>query len=74
MADNKNNEGHAGAPFSPPHGKFKPGRPPRRAPTLDTVIGQKMRAMYDDLLHQPVPDRLVEILRQLDKAQENNSR
>jgi hypothetical protein len=33
-----------------------------------------MRAMYNDLLEQPIPDRFVELLKQIDQAQENRSR
>jgi hypothetical protein len=30
-------------------------------------IGDQLRAMYDELMQQPVPDRLRELLDQLDK-------
>jgi Anti-sigma factor NepR len=40
-------------------------------PTLDRLvqerIGDNLRAMYDDLMQQPVPDRFVELLRRLEK-------
>lgn len=29
-------------------------------------IGDQLRAMYDDLLNQPVPDRFVDLLKKLD--------
>ncbi len=29
-------------------------------------IGDQLRAMYDDLLNQPVPDRLADLLKRLD--------
>jgi hypothetical protein len=32
-------------------------------------IGRQLRAVYDDLLSQPVPDRFLELLDQLDKGQ-----
>ena len=39
-------------------------------PGLDRVIqeriGDSLRAMYDDLIQQPVPDRFVELLGRLD--------
>jgi len=42
-------------------------------PKLDKVsqgrIGDQLRAMYDDLMQQPVPDRFKALLDQLDKAQ-----
>lgn len=31
-------------------------------------IGRQLRAVYDDLLSQPVPDRFLELLDQLDKG------
>ena len=30
-------------------------------------IGDHLRAMYDDLIQQPVPDRFVELLNRLEK-------
>ncbi len=39
-------------------------------PTIDrntqTRLGDQLRAMYDDLLHQPVPDRFKDLLDQLE--------
>ena len=31
-------------------------------------IGRQLRAVYDDLLSQPVPDRFLELLDQLDRG------
>jgi hypothetical protein len=31
-------------------------------------IGDQLRAMYDELMQQPVPDRFKDLLDQLDKA------
>lgn len=33
-------------------------------------IGRQLRAVYDDLLSQPVPERFLELLEQLDKNQQ----
>ncbi|MCP8937252.1 hypothetical protein NK718_01885 [Alsobacter sp. SYSU M60028] len=30
-------------------------------------IGQQLRAVYDSVLNQPVPDRFLELLNELDK-------
>ena len=30
-------------------------------------IGRQLRAVYDDVLNQPVPDRLLELLEELDR-------
>ncbi len=31
-------------------------------------IGEQLRAMYDDLVNQPVPGRLADLIRQLDRG------
>ena len=35
-------------------------------------IGDQLRAMYDELMQQPVPDRFRELLDQLDKKKEGS--
>jgi hypothetical protein len=35
-------------------------------------IGDQLRAMYDELMQQPVPDRFKELLDQLDKNQDKS--
>jgi Anti-sigma factor NepR len=44
-------------------------------PALDRAIqeriGDHLRAMYDDLMQQPVPDRFVELLKRLEKRNDN---
>ena len=41
-------------------------------PTIDrntqTRLGDQLRAMYDDLLHQPVPDRFKDLLERLENT------
>jgi len=34
---------------------------------IQSRIGDQLRAMYDDLMHQPVPDKLKSLLDQLDQ-------
>jgi hypothetical protein len=62
-----------GAGLPPP----SPKRPQRslfaRSSSVEVEIGKKMRAMYDGLLEQPIPDRFVQLLKQIDLAQENKS-
>jgi hypothetical protein len=47
---------------------------PPMEPGLDRVIqariGDNLRAMYDELLQQPVPDRFRDLLGQLEKPME----
>lgn len=35
-------------------------------PQLDAIIGARLRSYYDTLLSEPVPDRILELLSQLD--------
>lgn len=53
-------------------GSAKPDEAIRLDPQLDAMIGSKLRSYYDSLLSEPVPDRIVELLMQLD-AKENSS-
>ncbi len=41
-------------------------------PELQAFIGRQLQATYDEVLNEPVPDRFLELLRQLegDKAAE----
>ena len=54
-----------------PYAKLKSRSSTRREPSFGPDIGKKMRAMYDDLLRQPIPDRFVQLLERLDQAREN---
>lgn len=40
---------------------------------IDAMIGAKLRGYYDSLLAEPVPDRIIELLQQLD-AQEQDKK
>ena len=71
MAAKKNDKPLGFGDLLPPFARLKPGQPSHRPPALNSEIGKKMRAMYDDLLQQPVPDRFVELLKQIDQAREN---
>ncbi len=35
---------------------------------IQSKIGQQLRAIYDDVVQEGVPDRFAELLKQLDKA------
>jgi hypothetical protein len=62
-----------GAYPSRPSRRLKPSLSSRRA-HVEAEIGKKMRAMYAELVEQPLPDRFVELLKQIDQAQENKPR
>ena len=43
-------------------------------PDIKAKIGQQLRAMYNDVVSQGVPDRFSEILRRLDQAERGPDR
>lgn len=42
-------------------------------PQLDAIIGARLRSYYDTLLSEPVPDRILELLMQLDAKDKNKN-
>jgi Anti-sigma factor NepR len=73
MTDKKDKDSSGFGALPPPYAKLK-SRPSARRPNgIDPAIGKTMRAMYEDLVNQPIPERFVELLEQLDRARENNS-
>ncbi len=46
-----------------------PGKSARLGRDVQSKIGQQLRAMYDDVVSQGVPDRFVELLSRLDDKQ-----
>lgn len=53
------------------------GRAEQRPGKLDketqVKIGQQLRAMYDEIVRQGVPDRFAELLRQLERQDDKES-
>jgi hypothetical protein len=45
---------------------------PKLDRTIQTRIGDQLRAMYDDLIQQPVPDRFADLLARLERSQEEH--
>jgi hypothetical protein len=43
-----------------------PGPEPALPPHVATFLGEQLQAYYTQLMSEPVPDRFVEILKQLD--------
>lgn len=37
-------------------------------PKLQAHLGRQLRAMYDEVAQEPIPDKLLQLLRQLDKG------
>ena len=48
----------------------KPATDPKLDSGSQKRIGDQLRAMYDELMQQPVPDRFKELLDQLDKKKD----
>jgi hypothetical protein len=46
---------------------------PRVAPEIQDAIGQGLRAMYETLKAEPLPDRLVQLLKQLDDTDQDKT-
>jgi hypothetical protein len=71
MTEKKDKDTSGFGALPPPYAKLKSRPAPRRSPSTDPEIGKTMRAMYEDLLNQPIPERFVELLARLDQAREN---
>jgi Anti-sigma factor NepR len=51
------------------------GRRPRASSDFEavrTAIGTALRSLHSDVLREPLPDTMVELLRQLDRPSESN--
>lgn len=46
-----------------------PAEAPALQPNVQDHIGRQLRALYDDVLGQPVPDRFRELMERLDRVQ-----
>ena len=66
MNEKKIEEGQA--PMNPTSIPDGPVSPPKRRP-LDVKdhISRQLKALYDDVVNQPVPDRLMDIVNRLDE-------
>ena len=49
-----------------PKSKAPPARPGGLNAEIQSRIGHQLRAMYDDVVRQGVPDRFAELIRKLD--------
>jgi Anti-sigma factor NepR len=50
-----------------------PGKPGGLNAEIQSRIGHQLRAMYDDVVRQGVPDRFVDLIRKLDGPDTANS-
>lgn len=56
--------GSSGGPDNSTGGKS--GAAARLGGEVENAIGRRLKAMYDDVLNEPVPDRFLELLAKLD--------
>jgi hypothetical protein len=47
----------------------RPGKPGGLNAEIQSRIGHQLRAMYDDVVRQGVPDRFAELIRKLDTTE-----
>ena len=60
------------SPSSPP-ASASPRAQGRLGRDVQAKIGNQLRAIYDDVVQEGVPDRFVELLKRLDKKDEKGS-
>ena len=70
MTGDKGNKLARALPGTSPNGKL--GTEAKLDGSSQKRIGDQLRAMYDELMQQPVPDRFRELLDQLDKKGERS--
>lgn len=57
-----------------PQGPTEPPKAePQVNPRIQEVIGQGLRAMYDSLKAEPIPEHILELLKKLDVPQRDES-
>ncbi len=54
---------------SKPPSHRPPGKPGGLTTEIQSRIGHQLRAMYDDVVRQGVPDRFADLIRQLDSQE-----
>ena len=48
------------------HGKKQEAKPAKLGREVQARLGQQLRAMYDDVLNQGVPDRFSDLIKRID--------
>jgi hypothetical protein len=62
-----------------PHSQMDTGITPGKTDAklgrdIQAKIGQQLRALYDEVVNQGVPDRFADLLNRLDKSEDKESR
>jgi hypothetical protein len=58
-------------PNDSPSGQGPPGPPPRPGARKEDWIANQLRRVYDDALHEPIPQRMIDLLNALDADDED---
>ena len=57
----------------PSRGKKADSKPAKLSRDVQARLGQQLRAMYDDVVSQGVPDRFNELINRIDAGNEDRS-
>jgi hypothetical protein len=52
----------------------KPSEKARAIRARQRAIGRELRRMYDDVAQEPIPDDFMDLLRQIDEAEDKNGK
>lgn len=67
---NRDKESRRSPDLSSPGLRSKPPGEPTIDRPSQSRLGDHLRAMYDDLMQQPVPDRFVDLINQLNRGRD----
>ena len=54
--------------------KKSDGKPAKLGREVQARLGQQLRAMYDDVLNQGVPDRFSDLIKRIESGSDNKDR
>lgn len=58
-------EARPGSDLSPPAVDVEAGEPAPPSTNIQSYIGTQLRAVFEDVANQPVPDRFLELMKRL---------
>ena len=59
--------GAAGSGPAPQAGQAAPGAPSPSGPAVEHLISHQLRAIFDEVVNEPVPERFVQLLEELER-------
>ena len=60
-------------PREDPPGHVQPGGAGGRGGSIDRHISRQLRAIYDEVVNEPIPEHLTRLLQELERKQGNRS-